>query len=301
MFILEDLVVNQSKLPSVITWFSIILNSALFGLKFWAGVVSNSVALLADAWHTLSDSISSLAVLIGIRYSQAPADKNHPYGHGRAELIASIVVGVLLAVVGFNFLVESIVKFQEKSEGVFGPVAIWVTLTSIVIKEVMARYSLRVGKRFRFNSLIADGWHHRSDAVSSVIILVGIFLGNKIWWIDSFLGFLVSFFIFYTTYEIMKDSVSLLLGEGIDKETEKEVIRYGESIINNLPLYPHHFKIHRYGNHTELTFHIMLPGNYSLKQAHSIASRYEEVVELKMGINVTIHVDSIEAYKMPDL
>lgn len=290
---------NQSKLPSVVTWFSIILNSALFGLKFWAGIVSNSVALLADAWHTLSDSVSSIAVLIGIKYSQAPADKNHPYGHGRAELIAAIVVGVLLAVVGFNFLVESIVKFQEKSEGVFGPVAIWVTVTSIVVKEIMARYSLTVGKKFRFNSLIADGWHHRSDAISSVIILVGIFLGNKIWWIDSFLGLLVSLFIFYTTYGIMKDSVSLLLGEGIDKATQKEVMGYAKTIENNLPLYPHHFKIHHYGNHTELTFHIMLPGNYSLEQAHTIASRYEDVVEENMGINVTIHVDTIDAHKMP--
>lgn len=294
--------VKSSRKPLVATWLSIILNTALFALKIWAGIISNSVALMADAWHTLSDSVSSLAVLVGIKYSQSPADKNHPYGHGRAELIASIVVGVLLAVVGFNFLIESIVKFREKSEGVFGAVAIWVTVTSIIVKEIMARYSLTIGKEYRYNSLIADGWHHRSDAISSVIILLGIFVGNRIWWIDSFLGFLVSLFIFYTTYGIMKDSVSLLIGEGIDKETEKQVVQCGNLVEAQVSLNPHHFKIHHYGNHTELTFHIMLPGYYSLETAHNIASRYERIIEEKMGLTVTIHVDTDdEANNNPEL
>src|SRR5690554_1459343 len=89
---------NQYKQPIVLSWLSIVLNILLFALKYWAGLVSNSVALIADAWHTLSDSISSLAVLVGLKYAQQPADLEHPYGHGRAELIASLVVGVLLAV-----------------------------------------------------------------------------------------------------------------------------------------------------------------------------------------------------------
>lgn len=286
---------TQSKTPLIATWFSIFLNIALFAIKFWAGVVSNSVAIMADAWHTLSDSVSSLAVLIGLKYSQSPADHNHPYGHGRAELIASIVVGVLLAVVGFNFLVESIMKFREKSEVVFGPLAIWVTVASVVIKEVMARYSLIIGKKYRYNSLVADGWHHRSDAISSVIILAGIFLGNKLWWIDSTLGILVSLFIFYTTYGIMKDSVSVLLGEGIDNDTEKKIIEYGQSVGGEISLHPHHFKIHQYGNHSELTFHIILPGSLSLERAHNIASNYEKIVEDKLGLTVTIHVDAVES------
>lgn len=193
---------NQYKQPIVLSWLSIVLNILLFALKYWAGVVSNSVALIADAWHTLSDSISSLAVLVGLKYAQQPADLEHPYGHGRAELIASLVVGVLLAVVGFNFLAESVVHLRNRVAFSYGPVAIWVTLVSVVVKEIMARYSITTGKKLKLNSLKADGWHHRSDALSSLVILLAIFLGRNIWWMDSVLGMLVSFLIFYTTWGI---------------------------------------------------------------------------------------------------
>lgn len=283
----------KKNTPLIITWLSIFLNILLFILKFWAGVVSNSVAILADAWHTLSDSVSSLAVLIGIKYSLQPADKNHPFGHGRAELIASIVVGVLLAVVGFNFLVESVVKFREREVFSYGPLAVWATAISIVVKEIMARYSMYYGKKFRFNSLIADGWHHRSDAISSIVILIGIFFGNRIWWIDSALGVMVSILIFHTTYTIMKDSISVLMGEALDKETEAKIIGFGNGLIEGMELYPHHFKIHHYGNHTELTFHIRLPGNLSLEEAHDIASTYEKLIEENLNLCVTIHVDAV--------
>ena len=284
----------NAKTPVVVTWFSIFLNALLFVLKFWAGMVSNSVALIADAWHTLSDSISSFAVLIGLKYALQPADKTHPYGHGRAELIASLVVGVLLAVVGFNFLVESIIKFREKAAFAYGPIAVWVTVASIVIKEVMARYSLFVGKKFNYNSLKADGWHHRSDAISSVVILGGIFFGKNIWWIDSALGLMVSILIFYTTWGIMKDSISILLGEGLEIEKQQEIISIGAHVEPLMDLDPHHFKVHYYGNHTELTFHIRLPGELSLEKAHDIASRFELLVEDRMKVTVTIHVDAEE-------
>lgn len=284
----------KKNTPLIITWLSIFLNILLFILKFWAGVVSNSVAILADAWHTLSDSVSSIAVLVGIKYSLQPADKNHPFGHGRAELIASLVVGVLLAVVGFNFLVESVVKFREREAFSYGPLAIWVTAISIVVKEVMARYSMYYGKKFRFNSLIADGWHHRSDSISSIVIMVGIFLGNRIWWIDSALGAMVSILIFHTTYTIMKDSISVLMGEALDRETEAKIVGFGDGLVSGMELHPHHFKIHHYGNHTELTFHIRLPGNLSLEEAHDIASKYEALIEENLNLCVTIHVDAVE-------
>lgn len=257
-------------------------------------MVSNSVALIADAWHTLSDSISSFAVLIGLKYASQPADKTHPYGHGRAELIAALVVGVLLAVVGFNFLVESIIKFREKAAFNYGPIAIWVTVASVVIKEVMARYTLFVGKKFNFNSLKADGWHHRSDSISSVILLGGIFFGKNIWWIDSALGLMVSFLIFYTTWSIMKDSISILLGEGLDIKKQEEIIRMGANVEPFMDLDAHHFKVHYYGNHTELSFHIRLPGELSLEKAHDIASRYELLVEETLNVTATIHVDAEE-------
>lgn len=283
---------NQYKQPIVLSWLSIVLNILLFALKYWAGVVSNSVALIADAWHTLSDSISSLAVLVGLKYAQQPADLEHPYGHGRAELIASLVVGVLLAVVGFNFLAESVVYLRNRVAFSYGPVAIWVTLVSVVVKEIMARYSITTGKKLKLNSLKADGWHHRSDALSSLVILLAIFLGRNIWWMDSVLGMLVSFLIFYTTWGILKDTISSLLGEGMEKDMEKSIRMWSGQVEPDLALQPHHFRLHRYGNHTELTFHIRLPGELSLEKAHDIASRYETLVEQKLDVVVTIHVDA---------
>lgn len=283
---------NQYKQPIVLSWLSIVLNILLFALKYWAGVVSNSVALIADAWHTLSDSISSLAVLVGLKYAQQPADLEHPYGHGRAELIASLVVGVLLAVVGFNFLAESVVHLRNRVAFSYGPVAIWVTLVSVVVKEIMARYSITTGKKLKLNSLKADGWHHRSDALSSLVILLAIFLGRNIWWMDSVLGMLVSFLIFYTTWGILKDTISSLLGEGMEKDMEKSIRMWSGQVEPDLALQPHHFRLHRYGNHTELTFHIRLPGELSLEKAHDIASRYETLVEQKLDVVVTIHVDA---------
>lgn len=165
----------HNKTGIMATYGSIFLNIGLFGIKIWAGIVTGSVALIADAWHTLSDSISSVAVLIGLKVSAKPADDNHPYGHGRAEIIASLVVGLLLAVIGFNFLMESIIRLRNHESVNYGILAIVVTVISAVMKEVMAQYSIIIGKRTNSSSMIADGWHHRSDAISSLVILVGIF------------------------------------------------------------------------------------------------------------------------------
>ncbi|WP_291856121.1 cation diffusion facilitator family transporter [Marinilabilia sp.] len=288
---------EKAKTGITATWLSIFLNIALFAIKYWAGIVSNSVALLADAWHTLSDSVSSLAVLLGLKVSNIPADSKHPFGHGRAELIASLVVGILLAIVGFNFLGESVMKFKEKAVFNYGPIAIWVTVASVVIKEAMARYSIVIGKKIKSNSLKADGWHHRSDAISSIVILVGIFVGGRFWWADSVLGIFVSLMIFYTTYTIMRETISILLGENIETEMEEKIVKLGEDINGNLFLDPHSFKMHHYGYHSELVFHISLPGIYSLSKAHEIASEYESRIEKEYSIDVTIHVDAIDGIK----
>jgi len=281
------------KTGILISWLSIVLNIALFAIKFWVGILFNSVALVADAWHTLTDSISSLAVLIGIKISAKPADEEHPFGHGRAELIATIFVGILLALVGANFTYESVLKLKMHESVEYGKLAIWVTLISIVVKEAMAQYSIHYGKKTKAKSLIADGWHHRSDALSSVIILGGIFAGKYFWWIDGVLGLIVSILIFYTTYSILKDALSSFLGEKIDEDLRQSIHEIGyETFLKDLD--PHHFLFHEYGNHAELTFHIYLPGTMSLTEAHEIASEYENAIKIKHNIGVTIHIDSLD-------
>ncbi len=277
----------------IISWVSILLNIALFVIKFWVGVLYNSVALIADAWHTLSDSISSFAVMLGIKISLKPADEDHPFGHGRAELISTIFVGILLAIVAANFTYESVLKLVSHESVVYGKWAIIVTVISVVIKEIMAQYSIRYGKKVESGALVADGWHHRSDAISSVIILVGIFFGKYFWWIDGVLGLVVSGLIFYTTYKILKDALSLFLGQRIEENLKEDIREIGfKTFTRNLD--PHHFLIHEYGHHSELTFHISLPGNMQLSEAHEIATRYENKVKEKFKIGVTIHIESLD-------
>jgi cation diffusion facilitator family transporter len=283
--------IKKNKKGEMASLVSLILNVILFGFKLWAGILSNSVALIADAWHTLSDSISSIAVFIGLRFSSRPADENHPYGHGRAEIIAAIIVGVLLAVIGFNFLIESILKLRHHEPVNYGTIAIVITAISIVVKEAMAQYSIIIGKKTKSGSLQADGWHHRSDAISSVVILVGIFLGRSWWWIDGVLGIIVSLMLFYATYVILRDAISQLLGEKIEETMKAEIIELAAQ-VSSYPIHPHHFLAHQYGNHTELTFHIYLPGNLSLDQAHEIATQYEELIDKELDISATIHIDS---------
>ncbi|MBS2212511.1 cation transporter [Carboxylicivirga mesophila] len=283
----------KNKKGIIATYGSIILNILLFGIKFWAGMVSSSVAIIADAWHTLSDSISSVAVLIGLKVSAKPADKEHPYGHGRAEVLASIVVGMLLAIIGFSFLKESILKLQSRSEVKYGMIAIVVTIISLLVKEFMAQYSIRIGNKTKSKSMVADGWHHRSDAISSLVILVGIFFGQYYWWIDGALGILVSLLLFYTTYSILKENISHLLGERIDDDLRGEIIALAPE-VTDFDIHPHHFLVHQYGHHTEMTLHIRLPGDYSIKRAHDIATAYEVIIKKRTNIQATVHIDSLD-------
>lgn len=271
---------------------SIVGNVVLFGLKYWAGIVSGSVALLADAWHTLSDSFTSVIVIVSTRISTIPPDEEHPFGHGRANLISAIIIGVLLAVIAFNFVMESFHKLTTGESAHYGTVAIVVTITSVVVKELMARFSIWASKRTNNKALKADGWHHRSDAFSSLVILGGIFLNPYFWWIDGALGIIVSLVLFYTSYEVIKDGTYPLLGETPDDEiidNLKTVISdtYGEE------LHIHHIHIHRYGHHVEMTFHIKLPKQISLQEAHNIVTKIEKSVRDEMNIESTIHPEPI--------
>jgi cation diffusion facilitator family transporter len=284
---------KEISYSSLAGWTSIILNILLFVLKYWAGMVSHSVALIADAWHTLSDSISSIIVLIGLKVAKKPADQTHPYGHGRAEQIAAIIVGVILFFIAVNFLLESIEKLREHQPTTFGRIAIIATVSSIIVKEIMARYSIRIGKREDYSSLVADGWHHRSDAFTSIIILIGIFMGDYFWWIDGVLGILVSLFVFYTGYSITKDPASSLLGKRIEYSLEQD-IKNTISGIADRELYIHHFHLHRYGRHKEMTCHIILPRHMTLIDVHNIVSKIEREIKAKFNIEATIHPEPDE-------
>ena len=155
---------------------SVVLNLLLFALKYYAGIVSASVALIADAWHTLSDSLTSIVVILGIKLSSKSPDKEHPFGHGRWEQLSALLIAILLIMVGIEFLKDAILKLQERESAVFGWLAYTATIVSIVLKEALAQYAFYVARKTKNSAVRADGWHHRSDALSSVVVLAGLLL-----------------------------------------------------------------------------------------------------------------------------
>ena len=272
---------------------SIITNTGLFGLKLWAGIVTGSIALIADAWHTLSDSLSSLIVVIAVKLSSKKPDKDHPFGHGRWEQIAALFIAFLLGIIAFDFLKDSVIQFGQHKATQFGTIAIVATTISIVVKELLAQYAFYIGKKTDNVSIKADGWHHRTDALSSILVLVGILFAKYFWWIDSVLGALISLMLFYATYEIAKEAITKLLGEKpsqelVDKITGSVQKKY------DFDLKLHHFHIHNYVAHQELTFHIKLDKNLSIEKGHKIATEIENEIFKQYGIIATVHVEPLD-------
>ncbi len=272
---------------------SVIVNSVLFILKFWAGVVTGSIALTADAWHTMSDSLSSIVVIVAVKLSSRKPDNDHPFGHGRWEQIAALIIAFILAIIGYEFMKDSVVKFQQREFTEFGTLAIVVTVISIVVKEALAQYAFYVGRKTDNLSVKADGWHHRTDSLSSVVVLVGILFAKKFWWIDSVLGIIISLMLFYVTYQIAKESISKILGEKPDPEL-LEKIQNTIRQYHNEEMHLHHFHIHNYVGHQELTFHIKLKSDLTIDEGHKIATDIEKIIETRFGIVSTIHIEPLD-------
>jgi cation diffusion facilitator family transporter len=286
-------ITSKNKLARKEGVFAIVVNALLFGLKYWAGIVTGSVAIIADAWHTLSDSLSSLIVLIGAKVSSKPPDSEHPFGHGRAELIASVLIASFLGFVAFEFLKQSIVRLNSRDIVVFGQLAIIVTVISIVLKEALSRYAFYAWKKTGYLSLKADAWHHRTDAISSFIILVGIFLGRYFWWIDGILGIIVALMIAYAGYEILKDTISKLLGEAPDPSLVSQIREVaGNETEHDMQI--HHIQLHSYGEHQEITFHIRLPNAMSVEDSHALVTAIQRSLRETLSIESTIHVEPSE-------
>ena len=254
---------------------SVILNLLLFVLKYYAGIASASLALIADAWHTLSDSLTSLVVILGIKLSSKKPDKEHPFGHGRWEQISALIIAILLALVGVEFMKDAIAKLRGHEAADFGWLAYLATVASIVLKEGLARYAFYIARKTGNAAVKADGWHHRSDALSSLMVLAGLFLSPYFWWIDSVLGMLISFMLFYAAYGIIREAVNKILGEEPSEEVIGKVEQIVKAEMGNVA-YPHHYHIHHYGDHIEFTFHIKVPGEETVEEAHRKATLIED-------------------------
>ena len=265
-------------------------------MKFWVGVTTGSIALVADAWHTMSDSLSSIFVVVAARLAARRPDKEHPFGHGRWELVASIFIAFLLGVIGYEFAVISVRRFQSGEAVMYGMPAIIATVVSIIIKELLAQYAFYIGRKYDNPVVSADGWHHRSDSLSSVVVLAGIvatrfFTG--FWWMDSALGMFCALAIIYAAFAIMKDVVKRILGE----EPKKEFVEQLDAEVKKLfdiDLKLHHLHLHNYVTQKELTLHMLLDKKMTIEEGHRVASVIEAMISERFDMAATIHVEPIE-------
>jgi cation diffusion facilitator family transporter len=284
---------QRTKQGTILAIIILLANTLLVIFKFWVGLQLDSVAIIAEAWHALSDSLTTIIVLVGFRIACKPADKEHPFGHGRMEAISSLVIAVILAMVAFTFFIDSTDRLLQRQSIEYNQAALIIFIISMAVKEFMAQISIRIGRKIKSDALITDGWHHRSDGFASLIIVIGIFLNPYFWWIDGVMGIIISLIIAKISFDILKNTVSKLIGEEPGKEFNRElekIVQDDTDTIKNIKL--HHIHLHRYGDHRELTFHIMLPEEMKLGQAHQIATQLEEKINNNMGVETTIHLES---------
>ncbi|GAB6095416.1 cation diffusion facilitator family transporter [Desulfatiferula olefinivorans] len=273
-------------------WVSIIGNTLLFAVKLYAGLLVHSAALIADAFHTLSDSATSLVVIVGFKMAQKPSDKEHPFGHGRFEPVATLIISVLLFVAGFELLQSSI-------EAIIRPTTsraeLWVIALvsgTIVIKELMARFSYHIGEHIDSATLKADGLHHRSDALSTLLVVVALVASRYGYtMVDGIMGCLVSAAIFISAYMIMKDAIHPLLGQ----PPPPELIAAIEKLCMARPgvLGVHDIIVHTYGQTSITSMHIEVSHKKSAFALHRIAEGIEDAVGKKTRGMVVVHIDPV--------
>jgi len=284
---------NSEKAQVIEGVLSVVINAVLFALKLWVGMITGSIALIADAWHTMSDSATSIFVVIAAKLASKKADKEHPFGHGRWELITSLLISGVLILIGYEFLTNSFERFQNRESVVYGTLAIVVTVISIIVKEILTQVAFYLGKKYKNSVITADGWHHRSDSLSSVVVLGGIVVTqftDNLWWMDSVLGAFCALAIFYAAYQIMAESITKLLGEAPDQTFLDELNEEVKKIYEK-ELHLHHIHLHNYISHRELTLHMRLDNDLTIEYGHKIATDVENMIKEKFNMDATIHVE----------
>ncbi|MGB3480350.1 MAG: cation diffusion facilitator family transporter [bacterium] len=270
---------------------SILINLLIFGIKFFFGVAVNSIALVADAIHSLSDVATSLIVVIGFGISAKPPDREHPFGHGRVERIVSIVIACMLIVVGIEFFINGINRLQNPVSVESRWIIVVMLLVTIIAKIVLSIITFDLGKLIGSLALKADAWHHSTDAISTVLVIVGFILYRfGLYYVDGIVAIIIALFIAYTGISIIFESGSILVGEAPSLEfTER---------IKNLALAcggvtdVHHIHVHDYGGTIEVTVHVRLRADMHLDAAHAKATEVEQCIKDNIkGVEVTVHAE----------
>lgn len=285
-----------------VTWIGSIVNFGLLVLKFVAGIVGHSAAMVADAVHSLSDFVTDIVVIAFVRISGKPEDEDHGYGHGKYETLATAIIGIILFFVGVGILVNGATTVADTLGGqpLEAPslIALVAAAASIILKELLYRYTIHTGKRLRSQAVVANAWHHRSDAFSSIGTLVGIagaiFLGERWRILDPIAAIVVSAFIIKVAIQLLKPCVDELLERSLPAEVETRI----REIILSFPAVsaPHHLRTRRIGNHIAIEVHVRMDGATPLAAAHSVATDIEQRLKAEFGedTHIGIHMEPVK-------
>ncbi len=273
---------------------SIIVNLILFIIKVFFGLSLNSVSLIADAVHTLTDTGSSIVILIGFRIAKKPGDKEHPFGHGRAEYLAALIVAIILIVAGFELLKSSTIRvFNPIIEADNVNILIVSVLTiTMVIKELIARFARELGWMIESTTLEADFWHHRCDAISTALVLMAMLFSHLGYTcVDGIIGVCVSVIVLYSGYIIARDAISPLLGQRPSQKLLDEIKSTVLAVDGVEGI--HGVIVHHYGHKNLVSLHIEVADDKPILLLHEISEDVEDMLEERLSCHCVVHIDPI--------
>jgi cation diffusion facilitator family transporter len=287
---------NASREAEVrkVTWVGLLINITLACIKFAAGYFGRSQALIADAIHSLTDTTTDVAVIAGSHFWSRPPDENHPYGHRRLETLVTVFIGLTLAAAGIGIGWNAVSALHEKNSTPPGWIALVAAMLSIITKELLYRWTAVTGKKIKSPALAANAWHHRTDAISSipVLIAVGGALIFPSWsFLDLVGAIVVSIFVMHAALKITWPGISELIDAAAPQDIQKKII---EIACNNPGVHEVHKVRTRYISTSILVdMHIVVDGSISVREGHAIADEVEDLIidGISNVLGVVIHVD----------
>lgn len=278
-------------LISVSSLIGIIMNIILFISKIILGFVSNSTAILNDAFNNLSDSVVSIMALVGSSFSKKPADKDHPFGHGRIEYVVSLLVSIVIIYVGLMLFINSAKSFNDYNANGLNILSFIILFAGILIKVYIYRLNAKLYKDLESDLNLGVMLDARNDIISTSAIILGVFLQRFVSFnLDAAMGIVVAFFVIKPGIDLFNETVKYLLGERIDEDIEdkiSEILLSGKYIKGM-----HHLDIHQYGRGQVIgSCHVEVPGNLTVSELHNEIDRIEKIIRKETGVIITLHAD----------
>lgn len=273
-------------------WASVFVNIILFIIKFFLGILINSVSLIADAFHTLSDLITSFVFLFGFKLSQKPPDKEHPFGHGRMEPVTALIISVLLFVAGIEFLQKSFHRILDPTPSQASLMIIAIIFATLLVKEMLARFAIVLADAIDSQALRVDAYHHRCDAVTTVFVLIAMVASRYgLYALDGIMGIFVSFAIMYSGFLAGKEAVDPLLGAAVPKEILLKIKKTAKSFEGVLGV--HDIIYQSYGQTRIISLHLEVSDKEDVNKLHMLSEEVEEAISASFGGVVIAHIDPV--------